>query len=88
MVGVNVIARDPKKLKEVVEKEKLNWRSVVSSEALNRSWNNPGTPSFYVIDHKGIIRHKWLGIPGAEAMDAALEKLMAEVPEGGEKPGK
>jgi len=88
MVGVNIIARDAAKLKAVVEKEKLNWRSAVSSDALNAQWNNPGTPSFYVIDHKGIIRHKWLGVPGEEAMDKALAKLIEEVPPAGEKPAK
>lgn len=81
MVGVNIITTDPKKLKAVVEKEKLNWRSVCATEAMKAEWNNPATPSFYVIDHTGVIRCKWVANPGEKAMDAALEKLIGEVPE-------
>lgn len=80
MVGVNVIATDAKKLKPVVEKEKLNWLSITSTDAIKSNWNNPGTPAYYVIDHKGVIRHKWVGNPGGTAMDAALDKLIGEVP--------
>ena len=79
MIGVNIMATDPKKLKAVVEKEKLNWLSVTATDVMKAEWNNPGTPSFYVIDLKGIIRHKWLGVPGEAAMDAALDKLIDEV---------
>ncbi|HWB07015.1 MAG TPA: hypothetical protein VG796_28590 [Verrucomicrobiales bacterium] len=82
---MNIVATDPKKLKAVVEKEKVNWLSVCATEAMKAEWNNPGTPSFYVIDHRGVIRHKWLGVPGEHAMDAALEKLIGEVPGGGRK---
>jgi len=85
MVGVNIMAKDAKKLKAVVEKEKINWRSAISQDTLKTQWNNPGTPSFYVIDHKGIIRHKWLGVPGEAAMDAVLEKVISEVPEPAKK---
>jgi hypothetical protein len=88
MVGVNIMATEPKKLKAVMEKEKLNWRAVCATEALKAEWNNPGTPSFYVIDHKGVIRHKWLGVPGEAVMDATLEKLIGEVPESPEKAAK
>jgi hypothetical protein len=31
-----------------------------------------------VIDHKGVIRHKWLGSPGNEKLDEAIETLVAE----------
>ena len=51
-------------------KENLPWRSVARQDAINARWNNPGTPSYYVIDHNGVIRHKWVGNPGAAAIDA------------------
>jgi hypothetical protein len=47
------------------------------------TWNLPGTPTFYVIDHKGVIWHKWVGspaddklggLPDEKAIDSALEK--------------
>lgn len=83
MIGANTITPDPKKLKAVMLKEQLPWRAVARQDAINAQWNNPGTPSYYVIDHKGVIRHKWVGNPGGAAIDAALEKLIGEVPAGG-----
>ena len=83
LIGVNIIATDAQKLKAVVEKEKLNWLSCFVPEATKLQWNNPGTPSYYLIDHKGVIRQKWVGNPGAKAMDTAVEKLIEEVPQNG-----
>ena len=57
-------------------KEEINWRSFDDDGAINRQWNFPATPSFYIIDHKGTIRHKWVGKPGEKSVDAALEKLI------------
>lgn len=69
-----------KRLKEVMEKEKLNWRSFVDRGDINAKWNVAGTPTYYVLDHKGVIRAKWVGRPGPgeKAIDAALEKLIQE----------
>jgi len=39
----------------------------------------PVTPTFYVIDHKGVIRHKWSGSPGGPAIDQAVDALMKEM---------
>ena len=33
---------------------------------------------YYVIDHRGAIRYKWLGRPGEKALDTALEELIRE----------
>ena len=55
--------RRAKKLKEVMDKEKLNWRSFADQG--HRRQVEPGpTPTFYVLDPKGVIRHKWVGSPG------------------------
>jgi len=61
-----------------MEKEKLTWRSFAAGEVIKARWNDPGTPTFYVLDANGVIRHKWYGSPGGKAMDAAVEKLIAE----------
>ena len=70
-----------------MDKEKLPWRSFVNGEAIIATWNLPSTPTFYVLDHQGVFRHKWVGspagyeqggLPDAKAMDAALEKLIHE----------
>ncbi len=61
--------------------EKLNWRSFDDQGAINRQWNSLATPTYFVIDHKGAIRRKWVGNPGEESIDAALEKLIQEAEE-------
>jgi len=69
---------DARKVKEVMDKEKLSWRSFVDRGAIAEKWKPPGTPTFYIIDPKGVIRHKWAGAPGEKAIAAALEKLIQE----------
>jgi hypothetical protein len=83
LIGVNVVGHPPKKLKEVMDKEKLNWRSFADQGAIKAKWKPPGTPTFYILDPKGMIRYKWTGSPGAKAIDAALEKLLHEGEGGG-----
>ncbi len=59
-------------------KHKINWRTFDDEGAINRQWNLPATPAFYIIDHAGTIRHKWVGKPGEKSVDAAVEKLVQE----------
>ena len=77
MVGVNVSEFETKNLKERMDKEKMNWRSFAHQDAINTKWN-PSTPSYYVLDPRGVIRYKWVGAPGEKAIDTALEKLINE----------
>ena len=75
MIGVNVSGFETKNLKERMDKEKMNWRSFAQQDAINATWD-PSTPSYYVLDPKGVIRYKWVGAPGEKAIDRALEKLI------------
>jgi hypothetical protein len=66
-----------------MEKERLTWRSFADPGALGQGpivtrWSLAGTPTFYVLDQKGVIRHKWVGTPGEKVIDAALDRLIAE----------
>ena len=61
-----------------MEKNKLNWRSFADQGTIIAKWNKPGTPTYYVLDPRGIIRHKWVGNPGEKALDAALDRLIEE----------
>jgi peroxiredoxin len=61
-----------------MEKEQLTWRSFVDQGAIAAQWNISASPTYYVIDHKGLIRYKWLGSPGDMAVDAALEKVIQD----------
>ena len=91
VIGVNVSEPNPAALKKVVEKENLTWRSFTdprTSEgwgAIAKKWNLAGTPTIYLIDHKGVIRHKWLGGARAKIIDNAVEKLIQEVEAGAKR---
>jgi peroxiredoxin len=90
VIGVNISELNPGALKKVVEKENLTWRSFSdprTSEgwgAISKKWNLAGTPTIYLIDHKGVIRYKWLGGARPKVIDHAVEELIQEV-EGGAK---
>jgi hypothetical protein len=68
-----------------VAKEKLNWRSFADAGDIAARWNLSATPTLYMIDPRGIIRYKWAGAPGPEAIDAALGKLIGEAEKSGRK---
>jgi hypothetical protein len=82
LVGVN---SDPdlEKLKPVLAEERITWRSFWNGKEgtggpISTEWNVHGWPTLVVIDHKGVIRHKYLGSPGEEKLDAAIDKLVEE----------
>ncbi len=66
----------PEELKKVTVQEKINWRSFANRDGIAKQWNAPATPTYYMIDHEGTIRHKWVGAPGAKTIDKALTKLI------------
>src|SRR6266508_3280597 len=90
LIGVNINCYDPNKLKEVMDKEQLNFRSFTDTAdgeglgVIRSAWNLMGTPTLFVVDHKGVIRYRRLGIPDKEAIDAVLNKLIKEA-EGNDK---
>jgi hypothetical protein len=88
LVGVHVGGSNAKRLKEVMGKEGITWRSFVDAGnagagPIATRWNLSATPTFYVIDHKGVIRYKWAGAPGGKVMDAALDRLIKAAEESG-----
>jgi hypothetical protein len=95
IIGVNTNGYQPEKLKTVMDKEKLNWRSFADHGGdagfggpISTKWNLQGTPTLFVLDHKGVIRYRWLGSPGEKKIDEALAKLVKEAEEDGKKPPK
>jgi hypothetical protein len=82
LIGINSDV-DKIKLKEAMEKEQITWRSFWNGPAgtggpISSNWNVQGWPSLYILDAKGAIRHKYLGSPGDQVLDEAIEKLVAE----------
>jgi hypothetical protein len=81
LIGVHVGGANVKQLQGIMEKEKLPWRSFVDvgnagAGPIATRWNLSATPTFYVIDHRGVIRYKWAGPPGEKVLDAALDSLI------------
>ena len=73
-------------------KEKLTWRSFADERGTDDSlrpiaeqWNLQGTPTLYLLDHQGVIRYRWIGSPGAQAIDKALDSLIKEAEEDASK---
>jgi len=65
-------------LKEFLEKEKMPWTHWWEGRrkgGIINDWNIEAFPTIYVIDHKGVIRHK--GLRGEE-LEKAVAKLVAE----------
>ena len=73
-----------------MEKQKLPWRSFADAGnagagPIATKWNLSVTPTFYLIDHKGVIRYKWAGPPGEKVLDAALDRLIGAAEGTGKK---
>ena len=80
LIGVNS-DKDLDKLKDVLEKENITWRSFWNGPdgtggPISTRWNVSGWPTIYVLDHEGRIRFR--GVRG-EAMDRAVDQLLAEM---------
>ena len=84
LIGVNINCYDPKKLKEVMDKEQLHFRSFTDTAdgeglgVISSAWNLMGTPTLFVLDHKGVIRYSRRGVPDAKVIDEVLNKLIKE----------
>jgi hypothetical protein len=90
LIGVHIGGLNAKQLKGVVDKQRLTWRSFVDAGnagagPIATRWNLSATPTLYVIDHRGVIRHKWAGAPGEKVIDAALDKLIRVAEESGKR---
>jgi hypothetical protein len=80
IIGVNS-DKDLEKLKPRLAEEKITWRSFScgpegTSGPIPTKWNVSGWPTLVVVDHEGVIRHRWLGNPGDEVIDEALTELV------------
>jgi hypothetical protein len=80
LIGVNS-DRDSKKLEQDLKDNQVTWRSFQNqrkdSEPIANEWKVKGWPTLYLIDHKGVIKKKWLGGPKSELLDQEVEKLVA-----------
>jgi hypothetical protein len=82
LLGVNSDT-DKVALKKTLKEENISWRSFWNGPdgtggPISKAWNVRGWPTMYLIDHKGVIRYKYLGSPGEKVLDKAIEKLVEE----------
>src|SRR5262245_4024689 len=79
LIGVNR-DKDREKLKEVMKKEGITWRSFWNGGStegpISTRWNVTGWPTIYVLDAKGVIRAK---NKRGESLDKAVDDLLAEM---------
>jgi len=73
LIGVNSDS-DREAIKKIKVEKDLEWRDFWdgSNGPIAKEWNIHGWPSVFVIDAKGVIRHR-----GA-SVDAIIEKCLAE----------
>jgi hypothetical protein len=75
--------------REVVKKaqadEHLTWRSFWNGGQvgpISNAWHIQGYPTLFIIDHKGVIRNRYLGAPPGDTLDKEIEKLVQEAEKG------
>ncbi len=82
IIGVNS-DKDREALKPVLKEQNITWRSFWNGGStggpISTAWGVQGWPTLYLIDHEGVIRHKWAGSPGEAVLDKAIEELLAKV---------
>jgi RNA polymerase sigma factor (sigma-70 family) len=82
IVGVNQDRYDDD-FRARLAKEKITWRSfrnrVAGKRAISEAWGVTGWPTVYLIDHKGVIRGRWVGMPDAKELDGGIDRLIAAV---------
>jgi thiol-disulfide isomerase/thioredoxin len=80
LLGVN--SDDEKDtIKKAMAKEENTWRYWFDGGKrgpIAKKFNVQGWPTFYLIDHKGVIRMRSVGAPDHADLDKALEELLAE----------
>jgi RNA polymerase sigma factor (sigma-70 family) len=82
LVGVNS-DNEADVLKEALKTHQINWRSFrdrrAGKAAISDDWKILGYPTLFLIDHQGVIRHRWIGAPPAEELNRAVDRLVEAV---------
>jgi len=81
-VLVSISADDKKEdLTKFIEKEKMpwtHWYEGRSEKGILLDWGVRAFPTVYVIDAKGVIRHKQVGSQGMKELEELIERLVKE----------
>jgi thiol-disulfide isomerase/thioredoxin len=83
LIGINV-DQEKETLKGFQDKRKLSWPSLWDpatdddSGPIAGKWNVQAFPTLYIVDAKGVIRHKYVGVPEEGVIDDAVDALVKE----------
>src|SRR5918997_1408768 len=78
LIGINSDG-DRSVLQKILKENGITWRNAVdgsTSGPLATRWNVHGWPTIYVLDAKGVIRHRDLR---DKQLEEAVEKLLQEI---------
>ncbi len=79
-VLISVSADDEKEtLTKFIAKEPMpwvHWWDNGPESAVLKAYRVRAFPTLYLIDHAGVIRHKWVGAPDEKKLDEAVEELV------------
>ena len=69
---------------EFMSKEKMPWSHWWDGRGgpVAKMFRIQAYPTLFLIDAKGIVRKKWIGSPGNEVVDKAVEEMVAEAEKG------
>ena|SRR6266481_9908942 len=80
LIGVNS-DENRDQLKDVLKKENITWRSFWAGGTggpIPTQWQTQSWPTIYLIDHKGVIRQKYVGSPADAVLDQEIDQLVKE----------
>lgn len=71
---------DKATLTSFIEKEPMPWAHwwAGPESAVLKTFRIKAFPTMYLIDAKGVVRKKWVGSPGNDVLDKAVEDLVKE----------
>lgn len=75
LIGINSDG-DRSVVNKIIKEQNITWRNIVdgsTSGKLAAAWNVSGWPTIYVLDAKGVIRHRDLR---DQALEDAVVKLL------------
>jgi hypothetical protein len=78
LIGVNSDP-DKKTIQDGLKKYQVTWRSFAAGNTrgkIPQEFKVQGWPTLILIDHKGVIRQKWIGNPGDKVIEGEIEKLV------------
>jgi thiol-disulfide isomerase/thioredoxin len=83
IVGVNC-DEDSQVAKKTAGERGIAWRSfrndLGQGRAITTDWQNTALPMLYLIDRRGILRRRWVGVPLHQDLSDAVAQLCAAAP--------